>query len=606
MKKLLIVPLVLLAASCGGDKAGGSGGTVTLRIGTDDTPGRPSGRIITELAREARTLSGGRIRIVGAWQAAGKSHPAWDQRVARMVAAGKLDMGVIPARAWDTEGVTSLRALHAPFLVTSEPLLDRISRGSLAGELLAGLDRAGVVGLALVPEGLRHPFGFKRPLLAPGDYLGATIRVPRSDVAYSLMRTFGALPADLNDQEFKRGSLDGSVAGAESSFALALATMRVATATANVTLYPKADTIVVNREAWDALSDEQRDVLRKAAERAREQTIGSIVPEAEGARRYCEQGGRVVQTTPTGLANLRAAASVVYADLERDPRTKALIGRIRRLARETGTPVAAPAACEPPPVAALAASGDPHALDGVWRARVTYDEGIRAGLAEDVAGHELGLQTIHMDGGRYEWRWRARDGANRCSGRYRIAGDVIVFTDGGECQGSWQAAYTIDGATIRWSRVRALPPAEPGDQAVRELLHGRPWTRIDKPPSFPEGVYRTDMPISFMVAHGVDEGSANDNGGIMTMTFRGGRWLHHVGGNPSNPTDCRGSYAVAGGRVTVHADHPDCGDAYGLDIFTAAWSLRSGELRLSNIASGEGLDAFARVYWGGKPWRKIS
>ena len=30
---------------------------------------------------------------------------------------GELEMGLIPARAWDTEGVTSLRALHAPFLV---------------------------------------------------------------------------------------------------------------------------------------------------------------------------------------------------------------------------------------------------------------------------------------------------------------------------------------------------------------------------------------------------------------------------------------------------------------------------------------------------------
>ncbi len=32
---------------------------------------------------------------------------------------------------------------------------------------MSGLDEAGVVGLALVPEGLRHPFGYERPLLGP-------------------------------------------------------------------------------------------------------------------------------------------------------------------------------------------------------------------------------------------------------------------------------------------------------------------------------------------------------------------------------------------------------------------------------------------------------
>jgi TRAP-type C4-dicarboxylate transport system substrate-binding protein len=522
-----------------------------------------------------------------------------------MVTTGDLDMGVIPARAWDTEGVTTLRALHAPFLVTSEPQLARISRDPVAGELLAGLDRAGVVGLALVPEGLRHPFGFRHPLLSQRDYAGQTIRTPRSDVAYSLMRAFGAQPNDMTDAQFSRGALDGTIAGAESSFALALSSMRTATATANVTLYPKADTIVVNRQAWDALNDEQRDTLREAAGRARDRAIETNVPDADGARRYCEQGGRVVQATPDDVALLRGAAALVYLRLERDTRTKALIGRLRAVAREAGTPPAAPAACEPRAETALAATGDPHELDGVWRASVSYDEGVRAGLRADVAAHELGLQTIRMDGGGYDWRWRARDGVHSCPGTYRIAADVVVFTDSGECSGSWQAAYTVDGQSLRWSRIRARPPMEQGDQTIRELLHGRPWTRIDTPREFPEGVYRTEMPVAFMVSHGLDEGAAHDNAGISTMTFRHGRWRHHLDGNPNHPTDCRGSYSVAAGRVKVHADVAGCGEGSGFDIFTARWSVRGGELRLSDIVSGEGTDAFARVYWGGKPWRKI-
>ena len=77
------------AVGCGGgDKAGGSGGPVTLRIGTDDMRGRPSGAAIEEFARQAKELSGGRIRIEPVWRAAGRNPTSFDQRVARMVSAG--------------------------------------------------------------------------------------------------------------------------------------------------------------------------------------------------------------------------------------------------------------------------------------------------------------------------------------------------------------------------------------------------------------------------------------------------------------------------------------------------------------------------------------
>ena len=57
---------------------------------------------------------------------AGGEDPDWDQRVARKVAGGDFEMGLIPTRAWDTEGVTTLRALNAPFLITSEALRDEV------------------------------------------------------------------------------------------------------------------------------------------------------------------------------------------------------------------------------------------------------------------------------------------------------------------------------------------------------------------------------------------------------------------------------------------------------------------------------------------------
>src|SRR5262245_22222579 len=140
---------------------------VTLRIGTDDVPGRPAADQIEEFARQVADRSGGALLIEPGWQAAGDGLDDWDQQVARMVVGGELDMGNIPARSWDTEGVDTFRALHAPFLVTSEAALDAVVADDVAGEMLAGLDAIGVTGFAVLPEGMRHVFSFGDPLVAP-------------------------------------------------------------------------------------------------------------------------------------------------------------------------------------------------------------------------------------------------------------------------------------------------------------------------------------------------------------------------------------------------------------------------------------------------------
>ena len=210
-------------------------------------------------------------------------------------------------------------------------------------------------------------------------------------------------------------------------------------------------------------------------------------------------------------------------------------------------------------------------LDGVWRPDVSHAAMLKAGVPRNVADHEAGLQTVRMRGGRFDWRWRARDGNHQCLGRYTFRGDVVVLTDGGECGvDSWEATYRLDGTTIRWSRVRELTDPAPHQQTVREHLHEQPWKRIDAPPQFPAGVYRADIPVAWLLAKGIDPETAYNSGGLQTLTFKGGRWRHRTASD-SNQPDCDGSYSVTGDRVTLVADAtPVCGTAAGGVLFSAA------------------------------------
>ncbi len=118
----LAVVLTMSACSKGAgvSKAGGAAPPLVLRMGTDDGQGRPASDQVEEFARRVAQLSEGTITVKPVWHAAGTGLSDWDQKVAHMVVDGDLEMGNIPARAWDTEGVTSLRALNAPFLVTTD------------------------------------------------------------------------------------------------------------------------------------------------------------------------------------------------------------------------------------------------------------------------------------------------------------------------------------------------------------------------------------------------------------------------------------------------------------------------------------------------------
>src|SRR5207244_6643586 len=118
--------------------------------------------------------------------------PSYESKTIDAVRRGQADLGAVGARVWDAFGVKSFRALVAPFLVDSLALEQRVLAGPLAARMLAGLDRAGVVGLAVLPGPLRRPLGLSRRLVGPADYRRATIAIRLGGVARATFRALGA------------------------------------------------------------------------------------------------------------------------------------------------------------------------------------------------------------------------------------------------------------------------------------------------------------------------------------------------------------------------------------------------------------------------------
>jgi TRAP-type C4-dicarboxylate transport system substrate-binding protein len=196
-------------------------------------------------------------------------------------------------------------------------LVNEIISGDLAGELMSGLDAAGVVGLALFPEGFRHPFAFGDPLLGPDDYAGAVMRAPTSA---TVAATLEALGATTNDDEPD----PATHSGLESSY---LADPP-GTATGNVTFFPKVNSLVVNEQAWAGLSEDQQAILNGAAAATRDWAIDEIPSDHDSAVARCDDGFAIALASDDDLAALVDATAPVVTELREDPTTAGLIDEI--------------------------------------------------------------------------------------------------------------------------------------------------------------------------------------------------------------------------------------------------------------------------------------
>jgi TRAP-type C4-dicarboxylate transport system substrate-binding protein len=422
-----------------------------------EEPDAPAARFF---AARVAALSGGSLRVRVLFDAAGTRVPDPEARLTRAVRDGDFDLGWIGSRAWDELGVTSFQALQAPFLVTSYALLDRIATGPLASRMLAGLDGHRFVGLALVPDWLRHPIGVRRPLRSLQDFAGARVRVNSSRATDALMRALGATPVHLGSDGMTAAMARHEIDGLEASLG---GTWAGGYVTANVSFYAKTLTLFADRRAYARLADDQRASLRNAARQTVARVAAQPPREAARAHRFCE-GGSVVTAGRDDITALERAARPVYARLEQDPQTRALIAAIRELRATTPVPAtAAPRACAHQAPTAHGRATSPSTLNGTYRWRLTKAGALAAGDPDDP---DIGkVMTITLRDG----KWVSGGGA---TGTYRVAGNRIAF-DG-------PFAFTL-AFKRRANGDLDIRPVLPMDRGDRFQWASAPWRRVGPP-----------------------------------------------------------------------------------------------------------------------------
>ena len=255
--------LALTATGClGGGSSDRAGGTKSPKTVVLTLAGHEASPQVHDWIDAVERLSHGSLRIElrEGWR---EGETDYEKGTIADVRAGKVDLASIPARAYDTLGVTSFQPVLAPFLVDSYALQRRVLAGGLPDRMLAGIDPLGVTGIAVLPGGLQKLLSLSRPLLAPADYRAATAREERIGIRPSTLAssTFRALRA--GHTEFAPGGDTTRIAAVESDLTGIVANRYQAltageTLAANVTLWPRITSIVANEKTLAALSETQR------------------------------------------------------------------------------------------------------------------------------------------------------------------------------------------------------------------------------------------------------------------------------------------------------------------------------------------------------------
>lgn len=480
----LVVPL----AGCGstdqnaeaaGGKAGGSvaADPVVLRL---LNPYDASSWEV--FADEVDKVSQGQLRIeaVDHWNPDNLNDVvARDKTAVEAVRSGEFSLGIVVPASWPSQGVTSFEALYAPLLIDRPELQTAVLHSDVAGDMLKGLETAGITGVGILQGEMAHPAGFGHPLVGVDDYRGASVIAPPNDVVVKWFEALGVDPVPYPTQEdMDSGAIDGTVdrtSGVPGDYATSF--------TANVTAGPRPFVVYGNTQALDGLSQTNRQALLDAAAATIDvQAAGNQAHEADDAGVLCRSGTIAFeQADPAQLAALRAASEPVYQWLREDSATAGFLDRIQQIAEATPVDPANVLSCATAPrstASSPASATAPGPVDGTFTWTTTKDDLEASGVPTDwIVPENWGESVFVLDRGRFATTQHNDLSCTWAYGRFSIDGDTITLDYQGGGGQSPTGAATKPGEELifDWSLYRDVLTLTHHEGGISPVPEGQQW-----------------------------------------------------------------------------------------------------------------------------------
>ncbi len=186
-------------------------------------------------------------------------------------------------------------------------------------ELLDGLEKKGIVGLAYGANGFRQITNSRGPIRTPEDLRDLKVRVPAIRMYIEIFKLLGADPSAMNFGELFTALAQGTMDGQENPVTVIHAS-RMWEVQKYLTLWNYSyDPIVlcVNRRLWLSLDGADRELFRDCAREAMDYEFGLVVNGERAALDSLKAKGMTVNVPgPAEIERFRALAEPIYRSYE--------------------------------------------------------------------------------------------------------------------------------------------------------------------------------------------------------------------------------------------------------------------------------------------------
>jgi TRAP-type transport system periplasmic protein len=471
------VIVAVSACSSSGDKAGGHSPVSVKELHV--LASRSTDEMKTFVDRVA-DVSAGRLTLVvdGNWEV---QNPAAELHAIGAVEAGRVDLAIVPARAWHDAGVTAFDALIAPFAIENLALQEKVMESDLSDTMLRAVEPRGLAGIGILPGPIRRLAGVTRSFTDPGDFKDARIGYYPSAVEEAMLRELGATPMRFIGDGAPLEDLDGIIMNVTGVPQYSKAVRNV---TANVSLFPRPNVVVANANAHLRLSATEREWLRTAAREAIAPMTSALRNTDEAAGVLCHQAQfRFVFATPESIAAVRAKVHPVETWLRENSFTAGYLDRIAQLHADVAPfpyPGETPACLAHPdaggPTSKTAAR---NAFDGTYR--------MDAPANCDPAPENCGTWSLVFDRGRFAFTQEDGIACTWGYGTLTVSGNEIAWsiTDGGGYAPHGTVNRPGERFVYAWNLYKermtlALLPVGPAfvSNSRSALIFLDPWRRL--------------------------------------------------------------------------------------------------------------------------------
>ncbi len=164
--------------------------------------------------------------------------------------------------------IPQLQALGFPYIYRDSEHFWRVLNSEVGKKILDKMRDKGFVGLCYYDAGARSFYTTKRPVSHPDDLKGMKIRVLNARLEIAIMEMYGAFPTIISMGETYTALSQGVVDGAENNLSTYLTSAHCEVAPyyscSEHTRIP--DILYMSAKVWDSLTQEQRAILKQAAE----------------------------------------------------------------------------------------------------------------------------------------------------------------------------------------------------------------------------------------------------------------------------------------------------------------------------------------------------